>query len=274
MIASQLTETEAAERSTQLTIHAYDVTLDLTDGRGGPAESTFRSRTVIEFSAETDATFVDVQSAALDSVVLNGVSLDAAVVDGRVALSGLAERNVLIVDGEFELANEQQGLERTVDPADGEVYFASLMFMAAAQRVFACFDQPDLKAPYTFHITAPSEWEVISNGSVASEEPAAGGAVTRHFTETAPIPSYITAVLAGPYHRVTDVVEGPDGPIELGLVCVRSAAPYLDAERCFRWTKAGFELFHRMFGYAYPFGKYDQILVPTRGSAGWRTRAR
>ncbi|TDW24636.1 aminopeptidase N [Kribbella kalugense] len=268
MIASQLTESEAAERSTQLTVHSYDVTLDLTDGQGGPASTVFRSRTVIEFSAETGTTFVDVQPVFLESVVLNGIELDRTVHDGRISLSGLAERNVLVVDGTFELADEQQGLERTVDPADGEVYFASLMFMAAAQRVFACFDQPDLKAPYTFHITAPREWEVISNGSVDTTEPAAGGAVTRHFSRTPPISSYITAVLAGPYHRVTDTVDGPDGPIELGLVCVRSAAPYLDAERCFRWTKAGFDLFHRMFGYPYPFGKYDQIFGTDAGIGG------
>ncbi|WP_432876720.1 aminopeptidase N [Kribbella sp. CA-245084] len=268
MIASQLTESEAADRSAQLTVHSYDVTLDLTDGQGGPAATTFRSRTVIEFSAETSETFVDVQPAALDSVVLNGTELDRTVRDGRVALPGLAARNVLVVDGEFELADEQQGLERIVDPADGEVYFASLMFMAAAQRVFACFDQPDLKAPYTFHISAPSGWEVISNGSVAAVEPAPGGAVTRHFTETAPIPAYITAVLAGPYHRVTDTVDGPGGPVELGLVCVRSAAPYLDAERVFRWTKAGFDIFHRMFAYPYPFGKYDQIFGTDAGIGG------
>ncbi|TDO27820.1 aminopeptidase N [Kribbella sp. VKM Ac-2527] len=268
MIASRLTEMEARQRSAQLTVHSYDVTLDLTDGEGRAAESTFRSRTVVAFSAEGGGTFIDVQPVSLDSVVLNGVALETTIRDGRLVLPGMAADNVLVVDGVFALANEQQGLERTVDPADGEVYFASLMFMAAAQRVFACFDQPDLKAPYTFHITAPSEWEVISNGSVATTEPAAGGAVTRHFTPTAPIPAYITAVLAGPYHRVTDTVEGPDGPIELGLACVRSAAPFLDAERCFRWTKAGFDLFHRMFGYPYPFGKYDQIFGTDAGIGG------
>lgn len=271
MIASQLTQAEAEQRSAHLSLRSYDITLDLTDGQGGPADTTFRSRTEIQFSAEPahgSSTFVDVQPAALGTVTLNGTPVEAEVVDGRVALTGLVEENVLVIEGDFELSNEQQGLEKTIDPADGEVYFASLMFMAAAQRVFACFDQPDLKAPYSFHITAPAAWEVISNGAVESTEPAAGGALTRHFVRTAPISSYVTAVLAGPYHRVTDTVVGPDGPIELGLVCVKSATPYLDEENYFRWTKAGFELFHQVFDYPYPFGKYDQIFGTDAGIGG------
>jgi aminopeptidase N len=253
MSTTWLTRDEARERAALLRVTGYDVELTV-DGDG----DTFASRTTVTFECASPGaeSFVDVAASVLRAASLNGVPLGAPA-GTRIALPGLAASNVLVVEGDFGYSTSGEGLQRIVDPVDGAVYLYSMTFLAEAKRMFACFDQPDLKAPFTFHVTAPEDWVVVSNGAVASRE---GGTV--HFAPTKPIPTYVTAVAAGPYHRATDRVEGPDGPIELGLYCRASLAPYLDADDIFAVTKAGFDFFHEAFDYPYPFGKYDQIFAP------------
>ena len=70
--------------------------------------------------------------------------------------------------------------------------------------------------------------------------------------------TYITAIVAGPYHQVTSEHDG----IPLGIYCRRSLAGYLDPEEIFEVTRQGFDFFHGAFGVRYAFGKYDQVFVP------------
>jgi aminopeptidase N len=70
--------------------------------------------------------------------------------------------------------------------------------------------------------------------------------------------TYITAIVAGPYHQVTSEHDG----IPLGIYCRRSLAGYLDPEEIFEVTRQGFDFFHDAFGVRYAFGKYDQVFVP------------
>ena len=257
-----LTQVEAAERARLLEVTGYDITLDLTDGHGNPGDGTFRSTTVITFRcAQPGAgTFIEVAAASVRSAVLNDqpVDLSAWSAEKGLALTGLADENTLMVDADFAYSASGQGLQRSLDPVDKEIYLYSQFETADAQRVYACFDQPDLKSVYTWHATVPAHWKVVSNMPVDTEVPGALGAKTVHFTESARMSTYITAICAGPYVEVRDEHDG----ISLGVFCRASMAQYLDADNLFEVTKQGFDFFHEQFGVRYPLPKYDQLWVP------------
>jgi aminopeptidase N len=257
-----LTQVEAAERARLLEVTGYDITLDLTDGHGNPGDGTFRSTTVITFRcAQPGAeTFIEVAASSVRSAVLNDqpVDLSAWSAEKGLALTGLAEQNTLVVDADFAYSASGQGLQRSLDPVDKEIYLYSQFETADAQRVYACFDQPDLKSVYTWHATVPTHWKVVSNMPVDTEVPAALGAKTVTFAESARMSTYITAICAGPYVEVRDEHDG----ISLGVFCRASMAQYLDADNLFEVTKQGFDFFHEQFGVRYPLPKYDQLWVP------------
>jgi aminopeptidase N len=270
-----LSREEARERAAILSVERYDVALDLRSAVGpatGEGPRTFRSTTVIDFrcSQPGAASFADLIAPAVTSVRLNGRELDPAVVfDGaRIALDALAERNTLVVDARCAYSRTGEGLHRFEDPEDGEVYLYTQYEPADGRRVFATFEQPDLKAPFTFQVTAPEGWTVMSNGALDGEPAAAeGGGETSRFLATQPISTYITAVLAGPYHveedhyaRALDDKTVLDIPLR--ALCRRSLARHFDADEIFTVTKQGLDFFHDHFDYPYPFGKYDQAFVP------------
>jgi aminopeptidase N len=256
-VTSNLTRDEAAARSALIKVASYQVDLDLTtDG-----EATFGSVSVIRFgcSAPGSSVFVDLTAPAVREITLNGspVSLDAF--DGdRITLDGLAAENVLRVHAECAYSRSGEGLHRFTDPADGRVYLYSDLETFDAHRVYACFDQPDMKAGYELAVTAPCDWLVVSNMAHESSEPTTGGACRWRFPATPVIPTYITAVAAGPYHVVRSEHDG----IPLGVYCRQSLAQYLDADEILEVTRQGFDFFHGSFGIKYPFGKYDQLFVP------------
>ncbi|MEU3687786.1 aminopeptidase N [Streptomyces narbonensis] len=263
MPGENLSRDEAHERAALLSVDGYEVVLDLRSAVGDSAEAvrTFRSETTIRFrrTGEGTSTFVDLIAPSVNAVTLNGRSLDPAVVfDGsRIAVDGLADENVLVVDAQCAYSRTGEGMHRFVDPEDGEVYLYTQYEPADARRVYANFEQPDLKAPYRFAVTAPEGWTVWSNG--AGERDAEG---VWRFAETAPISTYITCVVAGPYHYVTDSYKRGELEIPLGAMCRKSLAKHFDADDVFLITKQGFDFFHDNFDYPYPFGKYDQAFVP------------
>ena len=267
MSIAEITRTETAERSRLLQVDEYDVALDLT--RGG---EVFGSVSVIRFRcAEPGAsTYVDLIAAGVREIVLNGVPVDVgAYADGRIALSGLAASNELRVVADCAYQGDGAGMHRAVDSADSRVYTYTNFEPAEARKVFANFEQPDLKAAFTFHVTAPAHWTVLSNQPAPEPEPAGrggeGGAeiAVWHFPATPRISTYLTAVVAGEYHVVTGVHTTPGGQvIPLGLACRASLAGHLDAEDVFAVTRQGFDFYERLFGTGYPFAKYDQVFVP------------
>ncbi|MFB7913444.1 aminopeptidase N [Streptomyces sp. NPDC056061] len=276
MPGENLSRDEARERAELLSVEGYEVALDLrsavgpSDGDGDGTSSgplTFRSVTTIRFrTARAGAsTFADLVAPGVNAVTLNGRALDPATVfDGtRVALDDLPEGgNVLVVDAQCAYSRTGEGMHRFVDPEDGEVYLYTQYEPADARRVFANFEQPDLKAPFRFEVTAPEDWTVWSNGAEESRN----GGVWR-FAETKPISTYITAVVAGPYHCVTDSYsrtfdDGTTLEIPLGAMCRKGLARHFDADDVFLITKQGLDFFHDNFDYPYPFGKYDQAFVP------------
>jgi aminopeptidase N len=258
-----LTQLEAAERARLLAVTSYDIKLDLTDGTGGPGERDFRSTTEVVFTCTEPgaSTFIEAAAERLRSVRLNGVEIDTSgwSAEKGLILTGLAADNVLVVDGDFLYSSSGQGMHRSLDPVDKEVYLYSQFETADAQRVFACFDQPDLKSRYTWHATVPSHWKVVSNAVVERTEPGdVEGSTVVHFGQSAVMSTYITALCAGPYHEVRTTHDG----IDLGLFVRESMKQYLDPDDLFLITKQGFDFFHAQFGMRYPLPKYDQLWVP------------
>ncbi|MFJ9349794.1 aminopeptidase N [Streptomyces sp. NPDC101237] len=267
MPGENLSRDEARERAALLSVESYDVSLDVRSavGEGQAEPRTFRSVTTIRFRCNEPgaSSFADLVAPGVTAVTLNGKDLDPGeVFDGaRIALEDLAAENELVVDARCAYSRTGEGLHRFVDPEDGEVYLYTQYEPADSRRVFATFEQPDLKAPFRFEVRAPEEWTVWSNGA---GELADG---VWRFAETKPISTYITCVVAGPYHYVTDLYTRtlPDGTtleIPLGAMCRKGLAPYFDADDVFLVTRQGLDFFHDHFDYPYPFGKYDQAFVP------------
>jgi aminopeptidase N len=255
-----LTRDQAVERAALVTVDNYRIDLDLTDGDGKPGERTFRSVTTVTFDALAGAdTVIDIAAGTVRSATLNGRELDVSGYDEStgIALSGLAEHNVVVVDADCRYSNTGEGLHRFVDPVDGEVYLYSQFETADAKRMFACFDQPDLKATFDVKVTAPQHWQVVSNGATVSVD---GGVHT--FATTPRMSTYLVALIAGPYARWDDVYRDENGEIALGIFCRATLAEFMDAERLFTQTKQGFGFYHKNFGVPYAFGKYDQLFVP------------
>ena len=260
MPGENLTRVEAQERKSLVSVGHYDVTLDLTTG-----PEIFRTTTVVTFDATPgSSTFIDALTRTVHSVTLNAAELDvAAVNDGiRIQLDGLAAHNVLTVVADAEYTNTGEGLHRFVDPVDDEVYLYTQFEVPDSRRVFAVFEQPDLKATFGFTVTAPAAWQMISN-SPTPEPAVTGESATWVFEPTPILSSYVTALVAGPYEVVRSALTSRSGRvIPLGLFSRKSLSQYLDADYIFEKTRQGFAYYEEKFDYPYPFAKYDQLFVP------------
>ncbi|WP_020127867.1 aminopeptidase N [Streptomyces sp. 303MFCol5.2] len=259
MPGTNLTREEAQQRAKLLTVDSYEIDLDLSGAQEG---GTYRSVTTVRFDvAEGDAeSFIDLVAPTVHEVTLNGDTLDAAGLfkDSRIALPGLLQgRNVLRVVADCAYTNTGEGLHRFVDPVDEQAYLYTQFEVPDARRVFASFEQPDLKAAFQFTVKAPTGWTVISNSPTPEPKDDVWA-----FEPTPRISSYITALVVGPYHSVHSVYEKDGQSVPLGIYCRPSLAEHLDSDAIFEVTRQGFEWFQEKFDYAYPFKKYDQLFVP------------
>jgi aminopeptidase N len=265
MPGTNLTREEAQTRAGLLSVESYTIDLDLT-----VSDKVFESTTVLRFTCSEPgaSTFADLVGATVHEVVLNGEKLDPFEVyrDSRLRLDDLQADNELRVFCELPYSHTGEGLHRFVDPADGKVYLYSQFEVPDARRVFTTFEQPDLKSTFTFTVTAPSHWVVVSNAPTPAPEaldtPGAEGKALWRFPTTKRMSTYITALIAGEYHSVHDTYDGRNGPIELGHYCRQSLVEHLDRDEIVKITKQGFEFFEEAFDFPYPFEKYDQLYVP------------
>ena len=272
MSNQNLSRDEAAARAALITTHSYDVSLDVREA-ADPNVAGYTSRSVITFSASEPgaSTFVDFIADGVHSVFLNGKGLAVAdVVDGsRIRLENLQPENQVTITGTALYSTSGEGMHRFVDPADGQCYLYTQYEPADARRVFANFEQPDLKAEFTFHVMAPSDWQVSSNGAeVLRTQLTSDPATSRwDFAPTKSMSTYITTVLAGPYFKAEDAWRGTLGDgavldVPLALYCRASMAASFDAEALFSLTKNGLSFFNELFDFPYPWGKYEQAFVP------------
>ncbi|MDX6348163.1 MAG: aminopeptidase [Streptomyces sp.] len=259
MPGTNLTREEAQQRARLLTVDSYEIDLDLSGAQDG---GTFRSVTTVRFdAAEAGAsTFIDLVAPTVHEVLLNGTALDPAEVfaDSRITLPSLqAGANELKVVADAAYTSTGEGLHRFVDPVDKQAYLYTQFEVPDARRVFASFEQPDLKATFRFTVKAPAGWTVISNSP--TPEPVDH---VWHFEPTPRISTYITALIVGPYYAVHSSWEGGGRTVPLGIYCRPSLAEHLDADAIFDVTRQGFDWFQEKFDFAYPFEKYDQLFVP------------
>jgi aminopeptidase N len=259
---TNLTREEAADRARLISVSSYEVELDLTVG-----SESFGSSSTVRFTAEPGAaTFADlVTEGPVHEITLNGRALDPAAVfaDSRIALEDLQAENVLRVRADCQYSHTGEGLHRMVDPVDGGVFLYTQFEVPDARRVFADFEQPDLKATFRFTVTAPASWELFSNAPTPDPEPVSEGVSVWRFATTERISTYITALVAGDYGVVRKDYTSANGTvIPMAVAARRSLMEYLDADEIFDVTFKGFDYFEAKFDRPYPFPKYDQLFVP------------
>jgi aminopeptidase N len=248
-----LTRIEAAERADLVAVDEYAIDLDLTTG-----PDTFDATTMLRLRCHRPgaSTFVEIRPAVLHEATLNGRPLDPATLAGnRLPLPALAAQNTLVVRASMPYSNSGEGLHRFTDPADGREYLYAQTFLDDAQRIFACFDQPDLKTPISLAVTADPQWTIIANGAGHPTGPGRW-----RFDTTPPLSTYLMTLIAGAYHSIYSEHDG----VPLGLHCRASLAPQLDreADELFTVTRQCLDRYHALFDVRYPFGKYDQAFVP------------
>ncbi|ALX66862.1 aminopeptidase N [Microbacterium sp. XT11] len=260
MDTANLTREETAARSAAVSVRSIRVELDLT-GAPERARTGFPTTTTLDFDATASETWLDFIGESVDRVVLNGQDVPVEYDGARVVLRGLGAANTVTVHATASYSRSGEGLHRFHDPADGETYLYTQYEPADSRRVMACFEQPDIKAAYTFVVDAPAGWEVLSNQVPAAVDRGLG--VQRvEFAPTLPISSYITSVAAGPYVRIDGRWERGEQSVDLGLFARRSLAQHLEAEEILEITRQGLDFFDEVFAFPYPWGKYDQIFVP------------
>jgi aminopeptidase N len=258
---AEITRAETTQRAQLLRVRSYDVDLDFTRG-----PRTFGSVSLIRFDCREPGatTHADLIATGVREIALNGVPLDpaAAWADGRITLTDLADRNELRVVADCAYASSGTGLHRS-DSADGSVHIYAKLAQAYARTVYACFDQPDLKSAFTFRVTAPAGWVVLSNQPQADVERTLDDSQTVRFLPTPALPTFTTTVVAGDYHVVTAAHTTPDGrQVPLELACRASLAADLDAEALFELTARGLDFYTEWLGAPYPYAKYSQVFVP------------
>jgi aminopeptidase N len=267
-MAGNLTRDEAAARAQLLTVRSYTVRLDLRD------ERHFESVTTVTFDCARPGatTFIDLAAEAVTQVTLNGrpVPAEAAkATPGRLTLEGLAPHNELTVVARCRYSMTGEGLHRCTDPEDGETYLYTHFEPADAHRVYACFDQPDLKALLELTVLVPPGWKVVSTSEPASEPILSDGGARWHFPPTPPLPPYVTVLAAGPYHAVRDDSAFPP----IGVYCRKSLAAALDPEGIVTVARQGLEFYEEQFGRRYPFTKCDFVFVPEFGNGAMENAA-
>jgi len=264
MFPDNLTRAETQHRARLLSTSRYAVELDLSGAGVADPTREFVSTTTIRFTGRAaGATHLDLIADSLRSASLDGRPLDAAGFTGsRLPLEVTPGDHELTVVALARYSRSGEGLHRFVDPADGRTYLYTQFESADARRVYGCFEQPDLKARFTVAVVAPESWQVVSNGHCLKREPVGEGMVRVRFAETAPISTYLTAVVAGDYVRVGSSYPALAGELPMAIYCRASLSEHLDAERIFAITREGFDVFESQFAFPYPFGKYDQVFVP------------
>ncbi|HVE90748.1 MAG TPA: aminopeptidase N, partial [Actinomycetota bacterium] len=253
-VQDNLTREEAVARAAIISGCVYDIALDVTGG-----DEVFESTTTVRFDCSEPgaSTFIDLTAPSVESIELNGQQVPLEAFEGhRIRLDDLQASNTLRVTATCSYRHTGTGLHHFRDPVDKEVYLHTQFEPFDAHAVYACFDQPDIKGTFAFTVTAPEGWEVVSNMAPTSAPGSGGGRWA--FPPTPVMSTYITAIVAGPFHVVRDRHRN----IDLGLFCRKSLAQYLDPEEIFEVTKQGFDWFEKAFDYPYPFGKYDQLFVP------------
>ena len=262
---TNLSRQEARWRSEVVHVTALDVHVDVTGAvdagtTGFPVSSTLH----LVVHQDVEGLWADFLGESVERVVLDGAAVPVAWDGARVGLPALAAgEHEVVIQAVGRYSNSGQGLHRLTDPVDGATYLYTHFEPSDARRAWPCLDQPDLRARLRLTVTHPAGWTVLGNGTVATTRQA-GAAVVSGLSVTEPLPTYLTALAAGPWHRVTGtwVPAAPTAPVPLSWSCRSSLAAHLDADELLDLTGRGLSLYERTYTYPYPWGSYDCVLVP------------
>ncbi|QQO77900.1 aminopeptidase N [Actinomyces sp. HMT897] len=262
---TNLSRQEARWRSDVVHVTALDVHVDVTGAvdagtTGFPVSSTLH----LVARQDVEGLWADFLGESVDRVVLDGAAVPVAWDGARVGLPALAAgEHEVVIQAVGRYSNSGQGLHRLTDPVDGATYLYTHFEPSDARRAWPCLDQPDLRARLRLTVTHPAGWTVLGNGTVATTRQV-GAAVVSGLSATEPLPTYLTALAAGPWHRVTGtwVPAAPTAPVPLSWSCRSSLAAHLDADELLDLTGRGLSLYERTYTYPYPWGSYDCVLVP------------
>jgi len=257
-----ITREEALNRSQHLSVTSYDVYVDLTGADVDQPDVNFVSKSDITFTSDGEPTWADLMVDKVLEASLDGTPIDPdTYANNRLPLAPTPGEHLLSVTALGRYSHTGEGLHRTVDPADGRVYLYTQLEPADAGRLYACFEQPDLKALFHIVVKAPAGWVVLSNSAKPVLDHTPSGVIW-NFPDTPPISTYITALIAGEYHVDKGTVRSRKGELPADLVCRQSMKDYLDVARLRTTTQRGFDVYEKAFGIDYPFDSYDQVFVP------------
>jgi aminopeptidase N len=261
-----LTAAAATARGAVISDVGYSIAIDLSGLVDG---DTFRVRTEVTFSCAVidGPVWLDLVAAQVTSVRHNGIGLNPAEVVGpeRLILTAPARRNTVVVESLHRAGTEAAGLCRSVDASDGTVYAWTQFQPFDARRMFACFDQPDIRGTIRMSVTAPTDWTCLSNGSPVATATVTESLSRTDFTVVPAIPAYLVAVCAGPFASARTTHRG----ITLGVHARASLAADLaaSAPELFAVTSHGLDRFTEAFGIGYPLDSYDQVFLPDQPGA-------
>ncbi len=251
-----LTQQQAELRAKQVSDVSYQLDFKL-DG-----SESFSATSIVNFTFQggKQPLRLDLNKAKIQQVLVNGKLLypnyngKYILFNSRLLTSG---ENRIQIDFTRKHSTNGEGLHRFADPIDDKVYLYSHFEPAAAQQMFAVFDQPDLKASFEITVLAPKGWQVISSmreDNISSQ----GDKQLWHFPATPKLSPYNFSMHAGPYY----VWQDNSGKYPMRLFARQSVAKQVTPEDWFNYTDKGLHFFDNYFGISYPFIKYDQLLVP------------
>jgi len=256
--AAYLEQEYAAMRAEQIRDVSYQLTMNLDE-----KSDAYSGEIIIDFTLAKEnlsPVTIDFNSGKVSAVYLNNQAVNFIYEQYFIQLAPEVfkqQKNTLRIEFEHAYSRAGDGLHRYQDPQTGKVYLYSNFEPYNANKMFPHFDQPNIKASYLLSVLAPVDWQVISaqRESSVSEE---SGKKRWTFPITPKIPSYIFPLHAGPYK----VWEDKSGSVPLRLFARQEIAQYVQPEEWFTFTQQSFDFFNQYFEIEYPFGKYDQLVVP------------
>jgi aminopeptidase N len=250
----------------------YDLRLDVT------APDSAVGRVIVSFARvapnaearaisgkDTGAVYLDFRGRRLTSIAVNGTSLPLSAYTGahiRIPAAAFrrspaAGRDSVTLAFATDIAPSGASIIKSHDPTDNSDYLYTLLVPADANQLFPTFDQPDLKARVTFHLTAPRAWRTLANGAESRADTAAA-TITHHFNETRPLSTYLIAFAAGPWEVASSTVDGRT----VRLFARRSRFKEADTDSLLALNQRAITWMEEYFARPYPFEKFDLLLAP------------
>lgn len=252
LLAPGISEELAAFRKSTIDSIIYKIAFDIPESEKDPISGnitiTFslkdtKNDVILDFNASPEK---------IKGITVNGETVDVKWKLEHIIISSdhLVEKNIVVID--FEAGD--QSLNRY------ENYLYTLFVPERASTCFPLFDQPDLKARFRLSLSVPADWQAVANAPVKASDHT-GETATYHFEETLPISSYLFFFAAGEFEVVTREVDGREMKMfhrETDTTKVNS-----NVDAIFDWHGKSLKWLESYTGIAYPFQKFDFVLIPS-----------